>query len=141
MHEFHSRRRIEFVDTDMVGIVHFARFFIFMETTEHQFLEALGTNVYLERGGQVIGWPRVSASCEYLSPARFGDWLDIHLKVVRKGTSSMTYGFTISRDGQALARGKTTSVCCVLNEPGGVRPIPIPEEIAERIEVRAEGEG
>ena len=89
MHEFHSRRRIEFVDTDMVGIVHFARFFIFMETTEHQFLEALGTNVYLERDGQVIGWPRVSATCEYLSPARFGDWLDIHLKVVRKGTSSM----------------------------------------------------
>ena len=26
-HEYHTKRRIEFSDTDMAGIVHFARFF------------------------------------------------------------------------------------------------------------------
>ena len=39
---FTTRRRIEFADTDMGGIVHFSRYFIFMETAEHQFLESLG---------------------------------------------------------------------------------------------------
>ena len=41
MHTFRTRRRVEFVDTDMGGIVHFSRFFVFMETAEHEFLEAL----------------------------------------------------------------------------------------------------
>ena len=71
MHEFRTKRRMEFADTDMGGIVHFSRFFIFMETTEHLFLEALGTSVSLELEGRKIGWPRVAASCDYKSPARF----------------------------------------------------------------------
>jgi acyl-CoA thioester hydrolase len=35
--EFHATRRIEFPDTDMAGIVHFSRFFVFMEAAEHEF--------------------------------------------------------------------------------------------------------
>jgi len=37
-YEYKTKRKIEFADTDLAGICHFARFFIFMETTEHQFL-------------------------------------------------------------------------------------------------------
>ena len=35
--EFKHTRRIEFAETDMAGIVHFANFFRMMETTEHEF--------------------------------------------------------------------------------------------------------
>ncbi len=77
MHQFDTRRRIEFADTDKGGIVHFSRFFVFMETAEHQFLEALGSSVDLVVDGRRLGWPRVAAACSYRSPARFGDTLDI----------------------------------------------------------------
>jgi len=60
MHEIRTRRKIELADTDMVGIVHFARFFVFMETAEHDFLAALGTPVLFEDGGRPMSWPRVS---------------------------------------------------------------------------------
>ena len=43
--EFNTTRRIEFSDTDMAGIVHFSRFFVFMEAAEHAFLRSLGTSV------------------------------------------------------------------------------------------------
>jgi len=43
MHEYRTRRRIEFSDTDAGGLVHFARFFVFMEIAEHELLRALGT--------------------------------------------------------------------------------------------------
>lgn len=132
--EFRTQRRIEFSDTDMGGIAHFARFFVFMETAEHELLYALGTSVHVDVDGQAIGWPRVSATCEYLSPARFGDVLDIHVKVLRKGAKSMTYGFEITRGETAIARGRITSVCCVLNDPAGVRAIPIPDFIADHLE-------
>jgi 4-hydroxybenzoyl-CoA thioesterase/acyl-CoA thioester hydrolase len=134
MHEFRTRRKIEFADTDMEGIVHFSRFMIFMETAEHEFLEAIGTSVALDLGEQRLGWPRVRVSCEYASPARFGDLLDIRLQVLRKGVKSMTYRFDFDIDGRHVATGEVTSACCELNADGGIRAIPIPAFIADKIE-------
>jgi 4-hydroxybenzoyl-CoA thioesterase/acyl-CoA thioester hydrolase len=141
MHEFKTRRRIEFADTDMGGITHFSRFFVFMETAEHQFLEALGTSVSLELEGKHIGWPRVAASCEYRSPARFGETIDILVRVRRKGEKSMSYEFKFSRDGEELATGNMTSVCCILDPGEDVRAIPIPSFIAEKIDESPDEKG
>jgi acyl-CoA thioester hydrolase len=140
MHNFHTRRRIEFSDTDMAGICHFARFFIFMETAEHEFLAALGTSVATEEDGHKIGWPRVAASCDYLAPARFGDVLDLHVKVARKGTSSLTFAHEISRGGTPIARGRITSVCCRFGPDGAAQPIPIPRVVSEGIEEAPAGQ-
>ncbi len=131
--EFRTQRRIEFADTDLAGLVHFARFFVFMETAEHEFLRSLGTEVHHRWQGQDIGWPRVSATCDYLHAARFPETLDIRLRVARKGVKSMTYRFDFERDGRRIAIGKLTAVCCRLD--GGERPraIPIPPDIADRL--------
>ena len=134
MHQFSCQRRIEFSDTDMGGIVHFARFFVFMETTEHEFIRSLGSTVHREVDGKKIGWPRVAASCDYKAPARFGDVLDIHLKVVRKGVKSMTYGFDFRLGDTLIARGTLTAACCVLDPETGMRAIPIPPVIADQLE-------
>ena len=136
MHEHRIRRRIEFSDTDMGGIVHFARFFVFMEGAEHDFLRSLGVNpgTFVDGDGRHLGWPRVSSTCDYLSPARFGDELEIHLRVLRKGGSSMTYGFEISREETAVARGRVTAAFCHLDAPGGVKAVRIPPEIASLLE-------
>ena len=37
---FRTTRRVEFGDTDMAGMVHFANFFRFMEAAEVEFLRA-----------------------------------------------------------------------------------------------------
>jgi acyl-CoA thioester hydrolase len=135
MHEQRIRRRVEYVDTDMSGIVHFSRFLVFMENAEHAFLRAIGPGVqWRDAEGRELGWPRVAVSCDYLSPARFGDELEIRVRVLRKGTRSLTYGIDIARAGTALARGKMTCACCVLNDPSGIKAIPIPDEIASQIE-------
>lgn len=133
MHEFTTRRKIEFADTDMAGIVHFARYAVFMETAEHEFLNALGTSVHLELEGRKIGWPRVKVQLEYKQPARFGDVIEIQLRVLRKGKRSMTYGFSFTRDGEELAAGESTSTCCRV-DGDDLEPIPIPSFIADRIE-------
>ncbi|HEY0513983.1 MAG TPA: thioesterase family protein [Thermoanaerobaculia bacterium] len=142
MHEHRIRRKVEYADTDMSGIVHFARFLVFMENAEHAFLNSVGPGVqWRDAEGRELGWPRVAVSCDYLSPARFGDVLEIRVRVLRKGTRSLTYGLEIQRDGSTLARGKMTCAFCVLNDPSGVKAIPIPEEIAARIEEAHPREG
>jgi YbgC/YbaW family acyl-CoA thioester hydrolase len=138
MREYRTRRRVEFSDTDMGGICHFSRFLVFMETAEHEFLNALGTSVHVEVGGQKIGWPRVAVSCEFHAPARFGETVEIHVRVARKGEKSLTFSHTLTRGDTLLAKGQMRSVCCILNDPSGVKAIPIPAEIAERIEEAGE---
>lgn len=134
--EYRTKRTVEFADTDMAGIVHFTRFFVFMETAEHEFLRSLGTSVATEWGGDKIGWPRLAASCEYMSPLRFEDEVEIRLWVSRKGTKSLTYEFHFTREGEDIARGHLTTVCCVTNPGEELRAIPIPDFIADAIKVR-----
>ena len=68
---FHTTRRVEFADTDMAGIVHFANFFRYMEVTEHAFLRSLGLSVHMREGRRTLGLPRVSATCDYRVPLRY----------------------------------------------------------------------
>jgi acyl-CoA thioester hydrolase len=128
---FVARRRVEFADTDMAGIVHFSRFFVFMETAEHALRRHLGFEVHEVADGGPIGWPRVGASCDYKSPARFGDELDLEVSVLALGTSSVTFGVRFLRGEKLLAEGRMTSVCCRLAPE--VKPVPIPAALAGQL--------
>jgi acyl-CoA thioester hydrolase len=130
---FRTKRRIEFGDTDMAGIVHFANFFRFMEAAECEFLRARGLSVLLDWEGQAIGFPRVSATCDYLSPARFEDLLDLAVTIERIGTKSVTFGFEFSRAGAIIARGKVTSVCCRAEHGHAMKGIAIPASYRARL--------
>ncbi len=109
---FRTTRIVEFGDTDMAGIVHFANFFRFMEAAEHAFLRSMGLSVVMEIDGGKYGLPRVSASCDYLRPARFGDELTVEVTVVKLGRSSVSYAFDFTRGDEAIARGRVTAVFC-----------------------------
>lgn len=133
LHEIVTSRRVEFADTDMAGIVHFARFFVFMESAEHELLRALGAEVNMRVDGKRIGWPRKASSCEFFQPLRFGERVEIRVRVVRKGKTSLTFEHSFERDGELLARGRMTSVCCWLDAPGGLEAMAIPAQIADRL--------
>ena len=133
-HEYRTTRRIEFADTDMAGIVHFSRFYVFMEQAEHEFWRSLGLSVRMELEGNLISWPRLGASCEFLAPVRFEEMLDIRLSVRRKGEKSVTYGCTFSKGGELVARGELTAACCVCNPGEPMKAIEIPGVIADKIE-------
>jgi len=130
---FHTSRLVEFHDTDMAGIMHFASFFVYMESAEHELLRSLGMSIHTIVEDEHISFPRVSASCNYSSPARCEDVLDIDIVVTRLGAKSITYEFRFTRDGREIATGSMTSVCCRITH--GQPPVsrPIPAEMAEKL--------
>jgi 4-hydroxybenzoyl-CoA thioesterase/acyl-CoA thioester hydrolase len=131
---FRTRRVIEFVDTDMAGIVHFSNFFRFMEATETAFLRTRGMSVAdMMWEGQVISFPRVAVSCDYHRPVHFQDVLDIDLHVERIGTRSITYKFEFLLTDAVVATGRLTTVCCHVPRPGVLKSIPIPEGLRQRL--------
>jgi YbgC/YbaW family acyl-CoA thioester hydrolase len=126
MTPFVARRRVEFCDTDLAGMMHFGNFFRFMEFAEQEFLRTRGLSVVGRDGDDEFGFPRVSATCDYRKPARFEQVLDIAVTLKHVGAKSVTFEFDFRHAGEQLARGAMTSVCCRV--AGGVaRSIPIPE--------------
>ena len=130
--EFSIQRRVQFSETDMAGIVHFANYFRWMEEVEHAFYRSLGLSVAMEHEGRHIGWPRVSAACEYLGPVRFEDELELKLRLIRVGEKSCNFEVDFLLAGRRVALGKVTSVCCEVG-PDGMRSIPIPLAIREKM--------
>src|SRR5262245_20730719 len=134
---FRTKRLVEFSDTDMAGIMHFSAFFRYMEAAEHELLRHLGFSVYTEVDGVPISFPRVAASCEYHSPAKCEEVLDLEVSVQRVGTKSVTYGFKFTHADRNVATGEMTSVCCRV--PHGKRPesMPIPDAVAKSLRAMA----
>ena len=130
---FTTTRRVDFGDTDMAGIMHFANFFRFMESAEIDFLHTLGLTVGWRADGVKWGFPRVSVSCDFSKPARFEDVLTIAVTVEKIGRKSVTYRFDFSRAGEAIAVGRITAVLC-RTIPGHVESIEIPETIRKKLE-------
>lgn len=131
---FRTRRQVEFRDTDVAGIVNFAVFFSYMEVAEHAFWKSIGLGVYQHDHEGILSWPRVSASCDYFSPARFEDLLDIDVEPIRVGEKSATFEFRFSRGEVPIATGKITCVCCRLETGQPPRSVPIPNATKTRLQ-------
>jgi acyl-CoA thioester hydrolase len=88
----------------------------------------------MEWEGQLIGFPRVAATCDYLAPARFEDVLEIAVALDRVGDKSVSYAFEFFCGGRKLATGKVTSVCCRVIDENHFESIAIPAGYRARIE-------
>jgi YbgC/YbaW family acyl-CoA thioester hydrolase len=132
--EFSITRTVEFAETDMAGIVHFANFFYWMETCETAFYRSLGLPLISFVPGEIVGWPRVNVSCTYRAPLRFNDTVEVRLFVKKLGTRSVTYLFQFRKDGQLAAAGEVTAVCVGAGEKGGMVSQPIPAAIRAQLQ-------
>lgn len=128
-------RRVEFRDTDAAGILHFTSYFAYMEEAEHALLRHWGTSVMQEVDDATVGWPRVSATCDFAGSAKFEEVLHIAVFVERVGTTSVTYRFEFHRTESApIATGKMTSVCCRLVDGQPPQAIPIPPAVKTKLQ-------
>ena len=131
---FRTVRLVEFHDTDMAGIMHFASFFQYMESAEHELIRSLGFSVHSAIGSHTISFPRVAASCQFKSAARCEEELDISVTVSRIGTKSITYDFLFMHQQREVATGTITCVCCQVEVGAPLVSVPIPAELVEKLE-------
>ena len=141
-HRFLYRRRVEFAETDMAGIVHFANFFRYMEEAEHTFYRSLGFTVHDFRpapGEPRIGWPRVHAEADFRLPLEFEEEVEIEVLVEEVRTKSIRYQFRFWKEPggerRLAATGRFSVVCVRFSESEGrMESIPVPGWIRERLE-------
>ena len=144
-HCFEYRRRVEFAETDMAGLVHFSNFFRYMETTEHAFFSSLGHCVHEVVDGQSVGWPRVQSSCDFFQPIRFEDQIVIRLSIQeirRRSVRYLYYIFKEDESGEALvASGRIVTASVQFNrQSGDIESVEIPKELNRKLQKALESQ-
>jgi YbgC/YbaW family acyl-CoA thioester hydrolase len=119
--------RVRWVDTDASGRIHFTAAFRYFEVAEFELLRSVG----LPKGalGTDVGFPRVSVSATYKKALRVDDVIEVHIRVGRIGTSSITYEHRVFHDGELAIEGQVTAVAIGPDR----RPRPVPEAMRKAL--------
>ncbi len=131
---FITTHRVEFFETDLAGIVHFANYYRFMEQAEHAFFRSLNLKIHdTLPDGTVFGWPRVAASCSFNSPARYEDEIEIQVRVSRRTRRSLTTTYLFRRGETTLATGEMKTAYCIVPAGGGLQSVDMPDDYFHRL--------
>ena len=101
-----EQARVAWVDTDAGGRIHFTAAFKWAEMAETSLMRRLG----VLGSGEWGDYPRRKVEAEYLKVLRFEDEIEIRLRVENVGRTSVTYSWTITKDGEPHIKGRHTVV-------------------------------
>ena len=132
--EYRYKRRVQFGDTDMAGVVHFSWIARYMEEAEHALWRAAGLSI-VSRDAPV-GYPRVAMSVDFKAPLYFEDEFEDHVRIEAMSKRSIRYVHTLTRGTDVIATGTMTAVC-VENGSRPMRAVEIPQSVRERLAVKA----
>lgn len=126
----------------MAGIMHFSNFFRWMEACEAGFYRSLALPLISFVPGNVVGWPRASASCTYKAPLRFNDAVEVRLLIKELRSKAVIYVFQfrlVDAAGQVqpavLAEGEIVAVCVTADAAGKMTAQAIPADVRAKLEV------
>jgi YbgC/YbaW family acyl-CoA thioester hydrolase len=130
--EYTLKRRVQFSETDVAGIVHFSNFFRYFEDAEHELWRQAGLSIHPEKSS--VGWPRVAASCEFHRPLKFEQEFDISVRISEMTRRTITYAGEITRNGERVATGSWKIACVATLPDGTMKSADIPEEVMRRFQ-------
>lgn len=101
-----TRVRVRYKDTDAMGIVYYANYFVWFEIGRTEWLRALGLSYRdLEKSGLFL--PAIKASCDYKAPARYDDELMVITLLESLRAVRISFLYEVRCAGQILALGST----------------------------------
>lgn len=103
-----QERKVNYYETDAMGIVHHSNYYRYFEEARIQFLEEMQLPYEaLEEMGLMI--PVLETHCQYKNPARFADTMQIKTKVAEfKGVRMrISYEVINQKNGEVMAVGET----------------------------------
>ena len=125
------RRRVQFHETDVAGIVHFSWFYRYMEEAEHALWREAGLSIAAPDAE--VGFPRIAASFEFHEPLHFEEEFDVRLRIVEIASKTIRYEAQITRGQTSVATGSLTVVCVSKRHGEPMQAVPIPRDIVDRL--------
>ena len=128
--EYTTQYRVCYADTDQMGVVYYANYFMLFERARTELLRQNGLS-YKQIEEQGFMLPVLDAHAKYHRPARYDDILDVTARIVDFDGLKLKTVCEVKRDGVLLVDGDVTLV--FLNAKTG-RPSRPPENIRKIFE-------
>ncbi len=116
--------RVRYAETDRMGLLHHANYFVYFEQGRTELLRKRGmTYRDMEDAGHLL--VIVDLGCKFKRPAYYDDLLTLRTTVERVTLVKIVHKFEVFRDGVLLAEGHSTLAC--VDREG--RPQALPESL------------
>jgi acyl-CoA thioester hydrolase len=121
-----SRVRVRYAETDKMGVVYYANYFVWFEVGRTDLLRESGWN-YREMESEGFGLPVIEAQCTYRESAKYDDEIEVRTKgeMLSPVRVQFTYEIVRSADATTLATG--TTLHATIDRAG--RPRRMPERV------------
>ena len=107
---FDCSYRVCYGDTDQMGVVYYANYFVFFERGRTEMLRSVGFPYSrLEELGVFL--PVTEAKCRYFAPAHYDELLTLRSTVLELGRVRLTIGTQVLREDKVLVSGEVTLGC------------------------------
>jgi acyl-CoA thioester hydrolase len=120
--------RVRYAETDRMGVVYYANYFVWFEVARADLLRSLGWT-YREMEDTGVFLPVITAHCEFRRPARYDEEVEVRTEGRLTSAVRMEFDYEVHVGGEpdVAARGRTTHAA--VGADG--RPCRLPARIRE----------
>jgi acyl-CoA thioester hydrolase len=124
MLENQTSLRVRYAETDQMGVVYYANYFVWMELGRVEFCRAMGLRYKDMELNDGLLLTVVEAGCRYLYPARYDEEVVLRttLSLVRPRMVRFEYEMSEAATARKLATGFTSHIFCNAE----MRPVKLP---------------
>jgi acyl-CoA thioester hydrolase len=107
-----TRIRVRYAETDQMGVVYHANYFVWFEVGRVELIRAMGFDYKTMERDDGIKIAVVEATCRYKSPAHYDDELIVRTRIAQSRGSILRFAYKIHRatDDLLLAEAATTHI-------------------------------
>ena len=120
--------RVRYAETDKMGVVYYANYFVWFEVARADLLRSLGWT-YREMELAGVALPVIEATCQYHRPSRYDDEMEVRTegRILSPVRMEFTYEVVRREDKEISASGRTIHAAL---DPAG-RPCRLPDRIRQ----------
>jgi acyl-CoA thioester hydrolase len=121
-----TRVRVRYAETDRMGVVYYANYFVWFEVARTEWLRTSGWS-YREMEATGVSLPVIEAHCEYRRPARYDDHVEILTRASLLSPVRVRFDYELWRDGDREPSAQGHTVHAALDREG--RPCRLPSRV------------
>jgi acyl-CoA thioester hydrolase len=121
-----SRVRVRYAETDKMGVVYYANYFVWFEVGRTDLLRESGWN-YRDMETEGFGLPVIEAHCTYRESAKYDDEIEVRTTGEMLSPVRVKFSYQVLRSADAAMLASGSTVHASLDRHG--RPCRLPDKM------------
>ena len=118
--------RVRYAETDRMGVVYYANYFVWFEVARAELLRAHGWS-YREMEDAGVLLPVIEATCEYRRPTRYDDEVEVRTEARVSSAVRMEFVYDVAIKGQSGVAASGRTAHAAVSTEG--RPCRLPDRV------------